>query len=112
MAMPDKGSKNKRTNLFLLRVWCDEADGDDDDDKGPCRVWHGKVQRTVSGEVHSFETKDRLIEALEAMLYKDRNERQERPEHSRPRGKRSSEAVVPAISNNQSKANKGDNHVR
>ncbi len=100
MQMPDNRSNNKRTNLFLLRVWCDDADEHGDEDEGPCRIWHGKVQRTVSGEEHSFEAKDRLIEVLEAMLYKDR------PEHnSRPQGKTRSEASLPASGNNQTEAN-------
>ncbi len=103
MSIPDYRSKYKRANLFLLRVWCDDDDENEHSDKGeePCRIWHGKVQRTVSGEVQSFETKDRLIEVLEAMIYKDRKER---PEHSRPprlRGKASSETGLPASSNNQ-----------
>jgi hypothetical protein len=109
--MPDNRSNNKRTNLFLLRVWCDDDDenGHEDESGGPCRIWHGKVQRTVSGEVRSFETKDRLIEVLEGMIYK---ELEERPEQSRPIGKASSEAGVPEKGNNQIEANKGDNHVR
>ncbi len=110
MPMSDNRSNSKRTNLFLLRVWCDDADKNEhvDAGEGSCRIWHGKVQRTVSGEVRSFEAKDGLIEVLEAMIYKDR------AEDCRPRGKTSSEAGLPAIGNNQNQteANKGDHHVR
>ncbi len=111
MSMPDNRSEYKRANLFLLRVWCDDDDenGHEDEGGGPCRIWHGKVQRTVSGEAHSFETKDRLIEVLEAMLYK---ERKERSEQGSPRVKTSSEAGFPASGNNHTEANKEDHHVR
>lgn len=119
MAMSDNRSKNKRANLFLLRVWCDDTDEHEqeygykngDENEGPCRVWHGKVQRTVSGEVHSFDAKDDLIEVLETMLYKEWKEQREQ---GRPRGTTSSEASVLANGNNQNQteANKGDNHVQ
>lgn len=112
MSMPDNRFKYKRANLFLLRVWCEDDDENEHSDKGekPCRIWHGKVQRTVSGEVQSFETKDRLIEVLEAMIYKDRKERPEQSRPPRPRGKASSETGLPASGNNgnnQTEANEG-----
>ena len=75
MSIPDNRSKYKRTNLFLLRVWCDDADENENaqSDRGeePYRMWHGIVQRTVSGEAHSFEGKADLIEIIESMIYKD-----------------------------------------
>lgn len=93
MPTPDNRSKYteyKRTNLFLLRVWCDDPDhalhyDKDEDEQGDmdgnnkrdmdersARKWHGRVQMTVSGEAHSFENKEALIEILESMLYNDR----------------------------------------
>jgi hypothetical protein len=106
MPIPDNGSKYKRTNLFLLRVWCDDAGEHENSAKGERSglTWHGRVQRTVSGEAHSFDGKDDLIEVLEAMLYKDRKDR---PAQSRPRGKPSSEAGLTASGNNQTEANEG-----
>ncbi len=113
MAMSDNRSNFKRTNLFVLRVWCDDENENAQGDKGERsgRMWHGKVQRTVSGETHSFEAKDHLIEVLEAMLYKDRKDR---PEHSstRPRGTTSSNAGVPVIGSNEIEANEEDHHVQ
>ena len=35
------------SQLFLLRVWQDESNGND---------WHGRVQHTVTGEAHPFRT--------------------------------------------------------
>lgn len=96
MSMSDSSSKYKRTNLFLLRVWCDDADENGDDDEAPCRVWHGRVQRTVSGEAHSFEAKDDLIAVLESMLYKDR---EDVPGQGRSEGKPSSQAGLSAPAN-------------
>jgi hypothetical protein len=74
MPISDTSPKHKRDNLFLLRVWCDDENVDEhgDEDEEPYRIWHGKVQRTVSGEEHSFGAKEDLIEVLEAMIYKDR----------------------------------------
>jgi hypothetical protein len=101
MPIPDNSSTYKRTNLFLLRVWCDDADENENSNEGEGfgRMWHGRVQRTVSGEAHNFEGKDDLIQVLQAMLCKDR------PGHSKPRGKTSSEAGHPTRSNNQTGAN-------
>ena len=45
MSMPDNNCKYKRTNLFLLRVWCDDAEETEnekaEEEEGLCRVWHG-----------------------------------------------------------------------
>lgn len=71
MPNSDTSSKYKRTNLFLVRVWCDDVDEDGNAAGSPSRTWHGKVQRTVSGEEHSFGAKEELIEVLEAMIYND-----------------------------------------
>ncbi len=90
MSMADNGSSYKRTHLFLIRVRCDNPDESEGDqgDKGerPALIWHGTVQKPVSGEAHSFEAKSELVEVLEAMICKDR------PEHGRLRGKQGSEA--------------------
>jgi hypothetical protein len=76
----DKSPQHKRENLFLLRVWCDDMDENEHGNEhehehgnsagGPTRTWHGKVQRTVSGEEHSFAAKADLMAVLEAMIYK------------------------------------------
>jgi hypothetical protein len=70
--MPDDRSKYKRTNLFLLRVLCDDTEENEHMDSGEeySRTWHGTVQRAVSGEAYSFEGKEALIEVIEAMIYK------------------------------------------
>ena len=110
MSMPDNSSRYKRTNLFLLRVWCDDAEETEnekaEEQEGPCRMWHGIVQRTVSGEAHGFDGKEELIAVLEAMLYKDRRER---PQHRRPtpRAKPNAQTRQPARGNNQTEANQG-----
>ena len=71
-------SNYKHTNLFLLRVWCDDpverenGETDEGDRDGSGLKWHGRLQGTVSGESHSFDGKDALIEVLERMLYKER----------------------------------------
>ncbi len=113
MPLPDNRSKYKRTNLFLLRMWCDDPgpspgpdpdiNGTEDERSGP--KWHGRVQRTVSGEAHNFEGKEALIEVLETMLYKDRLE------HSKPilpPGNRTAENDLPGDGNtNSGKAKQG-----
>ena len=55
---------NKRTgtsNLFLLRVWMEEA-GDDRPE------WRGKLQHVISGEVRSFHDCATLEAALHEIL--------------------------------------------
>jgi hypothetical protein len=83
MPIYDTSPKHKRANLFLLRVWCDGVDENGNRHEheyehgntagSPSRAWHGKVQRTVSGEEHSFGAKEDLIGVLEAMIYNDRS---------------------------------------
>ena len=74
--MPANRSNYKHTNLFLLRVWCEDPvereNGENGEGSG--LKWHGSLQGTVSGESHSFDGKDALIEVLESMLYKERPE--------------------------------------
>ncbi len=36
------------SQLFLLRVWLDDTPGEND--------WHGRVQHSVTGEAHYFQT--------------------------------------------------------
>lgn len=80
MPMPDDRAKYRRTNLFLLRVWCVDpdppADGDTDTPVGP--LWQGRVQRTVSGEGQDFTGQATLLAVLARMLDADR------PEDRRP----------------------------
>ena len=72
MPMSDNRSKYQRTHLFLLRIWCEApaANGDQNEPSSP--TWHGRVQRTVSGEAHNFESKAGLLAVLESMLAQDR----------------------------------------
>ena len=66
------GRNLKRNNLFLVRVWTEEGgDGSDAD------VWHGKVQRVVSGEMSEFEGLPALVEVLSRMLSGGRPENYE-----------------------------------
>jgi hypothetical protein len=99
MPIPDSRSNYKRTNLFLLRVWCDDADQNEnqhgDEGEMPGLVWHGRVQQTVSGEAHSFDGKRGLLEVLEVMINKDRLL------HTGPLGKISSEAALRPGSDDQ-----------
>jgi hypothetical protein len=52
----------KRTGLFLLRVWTEDAG----DGSGKAE-WHGKVQRVVNGESRYFHNWPELVELLAAM---------------------------------------------
>ena len=63
--MPTK--RRKHTDLFLLRVWCDEEEGDEESGLR----WCGRLQRPTSGEARNFADWEALIAVLEAMLYKD-----------------------------------------
>jgi hypothetical protein len=93
MPIPDNSCQYRRTSLFVLRVWCDDPEPDENENSvmdakiGP--KWHGRVQRTVSGEAHNFEGKEDLIEVLERMLCKVRREPNGLP------GKTSSDAGTP-----------------
>ncbi|HEX6607454.1 MAG TPA: hypothetical protein VF276_11120, partial [Chloroflexia bacterium] len=60
--MPTK--RHKHTDLFLLRVWCDEEKGDE----GSGLRWRGRLQRPTSGEARNFADSAALIAVLEAML--------------------------------------------
>lgn len=80
MPMPDDSAKYRRTNLFLLRVWCVDPDptarGDTTPPAGP--TWQGRIQRTVSGEGYNFTGQAALLAVLARMLDGDR------PEDRRP----------------------------
>lgn len=65
----------KRTNLFLLRVWTEDAGDSASDGSGNAAgsdsgkaEWHGKVQRVVDGESHQFNNWQDLIDLLLEML--------------------------------------------
>ena len=62
--------RRKHTDLFLLRVWCDDEEGDE----GSGSRWRGRLQRPTSGEAHNFANWEALIAVLEAMLYKGQPE--------------------------------------
>jgi hypothetical protein len=103
--MPASRFNYKRTNLFLLRVWCEDDNANTNGEKGeegegPGLKWHGRLQRTVSGESHSFDGKDALIEALESMLYKERSG------HAGPPGNTSSGANISSGDNKPSEASR------
>ena len=50
-----------RTDLFLVRVWAEDAsDGETE--------WRGKVQRAVNGETRYFENWPQLLDLLQAMM--------------------------------------------
>ncbi len=53
----------KRSDLFLVRMWLEDAL-----DSGDKAGWHGKVQRVVDGEAHQFDTWQELVNALQGML--------------------------------------------
>ena len=48
------------SQLFLLRVWWDDAPSEND--------WHGRVQHAVTGEVHSFQTCAELRRLIRDMM--------------------------------------------
>ena len=52
----------KRSDLFLVRLAAKAADG-----SGTVE-WHGKVQRVVDGESHSFQSLLALLELLQQMV--------------------------------------------
>lgn len=57
--------RKRQTDLFLVRVWSEEVR--DGSAKDGIR-WYGKVQRTVDGEEHTFDSWPALLEALQMML--------------------------------------------
>ena len=59
----------RRSNLFLVRLWAEEA-GDTADSGGGNVEWRGKVQRVTDGESHQFRDWQSLAEVLLAMLSK------------------------------------------
>ncbi len=54
---------SRRTDLFLVRIWT----GPTMDGSGESQ-WHGRVQRTVNGETHTFDSRQGLIEKLNTMI--------------------------------------------
>jgi hypothetical protein len=48
------------SQLFLLRVWLDDASSEND--------WHGRVQHSVTGEAHYFQTCAELRRIIRNML--------------------------------------------
>jgi len=106
--MPTNSFNYKRTNLFLLRVWCEDDDANANGEKGEGGEgsglkWHGRLQGTVSGESHSFDGKDTLIEVLESLLYK---ERQERTGHTGPPVNAGSAGNISSGGNKPNEANR------
>jgi len=68
MPMPDnrsKYTKYKRTNLFLLRVWCDDLDPEEnkneDMDAESGRKWHGRVQGSHCRRVALYLTPSNFV---------------------------------------------------
>jgi hypothetical protein len=63
----------RRADLFLVRVWVEDAAGDEEDagerSDGSTQVaWCGRVQRVVDGEAHEFSGLQGLVDSLSAML--------------------------------------------
>ena len=48
------------SQLFLLRVWLDDARSEND--------WHGRVQHSVTGEAHYFQTCAELRRLIRDMM--------------------------------------------
>ncbi len=48
------------SQLFLLRVWLDDASSEND--------WHGRVQHSVTGEAHYFQTCAELRRIVHDMM--------------------------------------------
>jgi hypothetical protein len=75
----------RRTDLFLVRIWTEEAGSRDgaggDDGEGntgvnAAPVWKGRVQRVVDGETHQFSGSADLVDVLAAMLGEKRRQRE------------------------------------
>lgn len=66
---------HRPTDLFLVRLWRDEAkdtgdngrEGDSSSD-GNTTEWQGKVQRVVDGESHQFRGWQGLVDLMLSML--------------------------------------------
>lgn len=51
------GRQRRRSDLFLVRLWAEEAsDGETE--------WRGKVQRAISGEARYFHDWSQLVDLL------------------------------------------------
>ena len=48
------------SQLFLLRVWLDDAASEND--------WHGRIQHSVTGEAHYFQTCAELRRIIRDMM--------------------------------------------
>jgi len=63
------------TQLFLLRLWLEQAPQEGGEKDGPDQEkalnWHGKVQHLIRGEAHAFTGWDTLIACIESMLWRD-----------------------------------------
>lgn len=58
---PDRSHQYRGpSQLFLLRVWLDDAPGEND--------WHGRVQHAVTGEAHHFRTCVELRRLIRDMM--------------------------------------------
>ena len=68
----------RRTDLFLVRVWREYGKTEGDlagtssnaipDDQFAAHEWHGQVRRVSNGESLQFDSLDKLLDVLTAML--------------------------------------------
>ena len=64
---PDRSHQYRGpSQLFLLRVWLDDAPGEND--------WHGRVQHAVTGEAHYFQTCAELRRLIRGMLAPEKSD--------------------------------------
>ncbi len=54
------------SQLFLLRVWLDDTPSEND--------WHGRVQHSVTGEAHYFQTCAELRRLIRGMMVPTQSE--------------------------------------
>jgi hypothetical protein len=67
-----RSRQTKRSELFLVRLWLDEAtDGEIE--------WRGKVQRAVTGEAYYFQDLPQLPELLRLMMPDGSQDREAHP---------------------------------
>jgi hypothetical protein len=55
------------THLFLLRVWTEHGEGDDDNERDSDAMqvhWCGKLQHMLSGETRTFRGSHSLMDAV------------------------------------------------